>query len=314
MNIITFLTPANLAAEKEKFFSSPSYHPIFTYAWGSPAARAWAANVPKYTQLTAAIVEQDGPGTVAAAKELFATSITPPLLKLAKEITSQAPAKLPETPLAAIVEAFADAFQQLGLPEYSIAIVDHHGFNFRPNPRNKRILMSRHISPDFFSVDGEIKHELVHIIRYENEKFNRLPRARQYLPTEEGLAAYCQDYGAEGGAAALFQHAAEYTATEVALRGSLREVIEHLLSIGFSPELAWQRAVRHKFGWKDTAQPGDIMKPSMYFYHQQLVRKLTDDERCRLFVGKIGIDQLSEYPAYTGRVPVKKLRDFYRLG
>jgi hypothetical protein len=313
MNLIKFITPTNLAAEKEKFLASPSYDPVFTYAWDSPAAQTWAAKKEKYRYLTSALLEQDMSRIVAVAQELFATKITPDLLTLAQELTKQAPDALPFTPLPEVVDAFAAAFKFLGLPEYSVEIVDTHGFNFRPMPRHKKVAMSRYINLDFFSLDGELKHELVHVIRYENGKYNRISAATQHLPTEEGLAAYCQDYLGQEGHSALFQHAAEYAATKVALRGSLREVIEYFLSIGFSPELAWQRAVRHKFGWQNTAEPGDIMKPSMYFYHEQLIRKLSDDERWRLFVGKISVDQLPQHPLYHGRIPLKKLRYFYGL-
>ena len=84
------------------------------------------------------------------------------------------------------------------------------------------------------------------------------------------------------------------------------------MELGFSKELAWQRSVRHKFGFTDTKKPGDIMKPAMYFYHEQKIKALTDDERWRLFMGKIRIEELKDYPEYKGIVPLLKLKEFYQ--
>lgn len=313
MNLIKFLTPTNLAAEKEKFFASKTYHPTFNYLWDQPASQQWAQDHSKYATLLQAVTNQDFKKIVSAASQLFDTELTPNNLAYARQITSQRVEPLPQPSIPETETAFTHAFNQLGLSEYSLEVVDQHGFNFRPAPKNKQIIMSKHLQLDFFSVDGEVKHELAHIIRHENGKHNAIPKAKNYLPTEEGLATFCQDYTGAEGHRSLFQHAAEYTMTEVALQGSLRDMIEYLQSIGFSADLAWQRAVRHKFGWIDTCQPGGIMKPSMYFYHQQKIKALTDDQRFGLFVGKISLEQLEEFDRYQGRIEVTDLHNFYRF-
>jgi hypothetical protein len=143
--------------------------------------------------------------------------------------------------------------------------------------------------------------------------FNNISKSKNCLPTEEGLASYCQDFTGDNGQASLFKHAAEYTVTDIALNGSLIDATDYLQSIGFSKPLAWQRAIRHKFGWVDTSKPGDIMKPSMYFYHQQFVKKLTREQKYCLYVGKIRVDELKNYPSYQGLIPLEKLTQFFNF-
>lgn len=311
MTIVTFLSPTNIAQEKERFFASKTYHPQLSYRWEDPQTLEWILKQTTYKKLVDAVLAQDSSNIVSQAEQVFSTQISSEVLDIAHSVTKNLPEKLPPSPIEHVVQGFSDAFTFLGLDEFSVHVSDSHGFNFRPNPSKNTIEMSKHLNLDFFSIDGEVKHELVHILRYVNGKHNHLATSHDYLPTEEGLACYSQDYFGERGEASLFQHAAEYAMTEVALSGSLRDVITYLQDLGFSDELAWQRAIRHKYGWKDTSQPGDIMKPSMYFYHEQKIRELTDDERWRLFVGKITKNQLSRFPEYSGRVPLKKLQEFF---
>jgi hypothetical protein len=51
----------------------------------------------------------------------------------------------------------------------------------------------------------------------------------------------------------------------------------------------------------------------MYFYWQQKIRAISNQERLRLLVGKIRLDELASHPAYVGRVPVEKIIEYYKL-
>lgn len=311
MNFLQYITPINLADEKNKFFSSASYNPQLKYSWDEPECTRWITDHPELRMIVHALSSQDHTQIKHAASTLFETELTQELLDLANQIVSIKPEIIPPQPIEKIIETFKQAFRFLNLGEYFVEVVDEHGFNFRPSGREKKIVVSKYLNLDFFSIDGEVKHELVHIIRYENGVFNSFPTVKNYLPTEEGLATYCQDYTGKNGQVSLFQHAAEYLVTEVALNGSLRDATNFLENIGFSEELAWQRAIRHKFGFMDTSKPGDIMKPSMYFLHEQRVEKLNAEEKYRLFVGKITIEQLEKHPKYVGRISLEKLKEFY---
>ncbi len=311
MNFIKYITPVNLANEKSKFFSSNIYNPQLEYNWNEPQSAKWVNTHPELREIIAILHAQDKDQIRIVFSKLFDTQITSELLNLSRNIVSNKPYIIPSEPITKVIKSFEQAFEFLGLEDYSIEIVDQYGFNFRPSAEDKKILVSKYLNLDFFSIDGEVKHELLHVIRHVNGKYNSIPKHPKYLPTEEGFATYCQDYAGENGRSSLFQHAAEYAMTEIALNGSLREVTDYLESIGFSQELAWQRAIRHKFGFIDTSKPGDIMKPSMYFYHEQQIKILTIEEKYRLFVGKITKEQLKEYPEYIGLIPLSKLQEFY---
>lgn len=307
MNFVQFITPLNLAEEKEKFFASQNYHPQFIYDWNDQSFHA------KYHNLAAAVIAQDTTKMVEYAQQIFETYIDPEILHTAREAVANAPTVLPEQPLSDLVIAFQKALHFLDLAEYQVELVDKHGFNIRPSISQKKVVISKHANLDFFSIDGEVKHELLHVIRAENTVFNNIGPSRNYLPTEEGFASYAQDYVGENGTTSLFQHAAEYVVTEVAQHGSLREVVNTLQQLGFSDDLAWKRGVRHKFGWQDTARPGDIFKPAMYFYHQQKIRQLSSTEKYRLLSGKIAISDLHIFPKYIGRVDFEKIQKFFNF-
>ena len=172
--------------------------------------------------------------------------------------------------------------------------------------------MSKYANFEYMSVDGEIRHELVHIIRYENGIYNKIPRSDHYLPTEEGLATFMQDKDDIEGAS-QYQHAAEYMASRVGLSGSLRDIYNHFIGLGFSEDLAWQRASRHKFGFVNTKEPGDILKPAMYFANAQRVKNLSEKDLLNLFKGKVAIGDIESTNDYTGIVPENKLRYFYNI-
>lgn len=314
MSLLKYLTPTNLAEEKVKFFSSKTYNPQFKYACNDSDFASWISKNPNLQDFFQAVKSQDSSLIEVQAGKLFDTKLTKDFLLLANQIIAVKPETLAKESLDEVVASFNEAFKFFGLDNYKVEVADQRGFNFRPVPRHQKIIVSKYLILDFFSIDGEVKHELAHILRYENGKHNNIPVSKDYLPTEEGLAAYCQDYAGLNGRSSLFQHAAEYAVTQVGLEGSLRDVIEFLESVGFSKELAWQRAVRHKFGFVDTSQPGDIMKPSMYFYHEQIIKQLSADEKYRLFVGKISVNQLKLFTSYRGLIPLEKLKEFYRWG
>lgn len=311
MNLVKYITPKNLLSEREKFFASKTYNPVFEYERNENEVAKWLQNFPIYKKLVEALDSENSEQIVKEACLVFNTNMNQTLLNLAKNYTSKTPEKLLHQKIEDVVLAFEKIFKELGFFEYKVDLVDQHGFNFHPHSSSKKIVISKHAGLDFFSIDGEVKHEIAHIIRYENGVHNNIKRSRDYLPTEEGLATYVQDYHSTDGEKSLFQHAAEYTVTEVALKGSLRDMVNYLVDLGFNEDLAFKRASRHKFGFRDTSKAGDIMKPSMYFYHQQKVRELSAQEKYRLFVGKISIDDLPKHPIYSGRVSFEKLQEIY---
>lgn len=209
------------------------------------------------------------------------------------------------------IKGFVKAFDYFDL-NYRIEVTKQAGFNFRPMYKTKTLLFSELADFQFFDVEGEVRHELVHIIRYENGRFNKIPKSVNYLPTEEGLATLMHD-SSTNGHSSQFQHAGEYMASYIATQGFLQDVYEYLESIEFPKELAWQRAIRHKFGFIDTSKPGSIMKPAMYFCHSQKLKRLDKNSLLKLFIGKISAEDAKKYSKYIGIIDEDKLKTFYNL-
>ena len=308
-NLLDLITPTNLDSERDRFLSNPSYNPTFRYIWQDQNIQPEFSIRLKYP-LWESIKVQDHKGITAAASALFEVTIDNSVLSRAKEL-SIVKGKVSSGSADEYVALMQAGLSHFGLEDIEILLTDESGFNSRPNHQGKTLIVSKHIHFEYFSVEGGVRHELVHILRYRNGKFNSIKRSPRFLPTEEGLASWCQDNTNDDNGAA--QHAMEYVASSVGIVGSLRDIYNCLIDLGMSSDLAWKRACRHKFGFVDTSRPGDILKPAMYFANEEIVSKLTTDEKLRLLVGKIAVSELSAHPTYTGLWPAKQLVEYFKL-
>ncbi len=308
-DFLSITTPTNLDEEHAKFSTSRTYNPTFHYSWQDEAMVASANDVRKQ-RLYQAIFRQDTGEITRRAAELFEIDMTDDLLTQARRAATNAQIAKHTGSAAEFAKLLQEAFRAFAL-HYTVEITDANGFNARPEQSKQRIVVSRDIHYEFFSMEGGVRHDLVHILRYENEKYNRLKRSPNYLPTEEGLASWAQDHTVPDSG--LAQHAAEYVGSAIGMNGTLRNIYDYMVDIGMSKELAWKRAARHKFGFIDTKESGDIMKPAMYYAGETKVANLSRDEKLRLFVGKIGFADLPRYPAYTGRWSGDELVSYFHL-
>lgn len=314
MNLLEFLKPTNNEAEQEKFFSSTTYNPQFTYNWDKVQIDEWlsATSQKKYIPLVHAILDQDHDHIVQEAKKIFATDIEQSLLEEARKIILKPRLELQKQSIDDLVELYKSAFQYFGIP-YTVILSDERGFAARPSHSNKTLVINKRLSLKYDSCAGLTRHELVHIIRAINSEGNGIEKSDQYLPTEEGMACYLQNYRGSEENYSIYQHASRYVVTKIALEGSFRDIVEYLQENGFEKTLAYRRAVRHKLGFVDTAKPGDIMKSSMYFYNLNKVKQLSNLEILRLFTGKIAIEDLHTYPTYEGKIEVEKIKKYFSL-
>lgn len=308
---LDLITPINLLAEGDRFFVSSNYNPVFKYNWSTSRLSGFNSSNSNFGELIKTILTGETSQIIENSKEIFSVDVEEKTLAIAKQIVNASTPLVNSQTLDQFVSAMAIAIKKLDLG-YNIKVQDRAGFNVRPSHSAKTVAISKYINLHFFDIDGLVKHEISHVIRNVNHEQNQLTILPTAVATGEGLAAYMQDYYGNNGEGSLYQHAAEYAATEIGLKGSLRDIYDFFMELGFSKELAWQRSVRHKFGFTDTKKPGDIMKPAMYFYHEQKIKALTDDERWRLFMGKIRIEELKDYPEYKGIVPLLKLKEFYQ--
>jgi len=308
-NLIDLITPTNLDSEREKFFASTSYNPTFHYIWQDVDLKPIFSSENKYP-LWESIKKQDHISIVQSASSLFDTSITDEFTASAYQQSSVI-GRLSTGSAQEYARLFQNALDEFDISDYKIILTDSSGFNARPNHNDKTITISNQIHFEYFSMEAGVRHELVHVIRYKNGIYNHIKRADNYLPTEEGLASWCQDNTNDDNG--FTQHAIEYVASSVGIKGSLRDIFDTMCDFGMSAELAWKRASRHKFGFVDTSIPGDIIKPALYYANEIKVDKLTTDEKLRLFVGKISMDDLGNYPDYIGLWPAIKLVQYFKL-
>lgn len=308
-NLIDLITPTNLDIEREKFFASSNYNPIFHYTWQDRDINDEFEYYSKQN-LWEAIRNQDHDDIVRSASRLFEVQIDEESLISAKKIASTK-GIVSHGDSTEYIRLLQEGLDHFEVNDIKIIESNLPGFNARPNHRDKSIIVSKYAHFEYFSMEGGVRHELVHVLRDKNGHFNQIKRKDNYLPTEEGLASWCQDNTNDDNGAA--QHAIEYVGSSVGLSGSLRDIYDCMCDLGMSPNLAWKRASRHKFGFVDTSLPGDILKPAMYYANEIKVEKLSSDEKLRLFVGKISLADLPSHPNYTGLWSKEILINYFKL-
>lgn len=310
-SLVSLITPTNLPEEKEKFLGSHTYNPVFRYPWQDQVISHVDFKNSLKSVLYQAILNQDYQGLSSAALKLFEVQIDDHILNSAKH-NAQVKGEKSSGSAEEYARLTREGLDCFGLTDVEIILTDQAGFNARPQHKSKKILVSNHIQFEYFSMEGGVHHELVHTIRYYNSLYNQIEPSLNYLPTEEGLASWCQDNtNSDNG---LAQHAMEYVATHVGLSGgTLRDIYECFRDFGASSELAWKRASRHKFGFIDTSQPGDIVKPAMYYANEIKIENLSPAEKLRLFVGKISLGELGNYPEYIGRWAAGQITSYFKL-
>lgn len=301
MSYLKLITPTNLVTERARFFASKHYEPQLEYDWSEANIANFLTKTPQGQPLVNALLSQDEKTLTRAAADFFDVKFRPADIEFAKDLTTTIP---PATNGTAKTYAalMRQKLQKLGI-DYQVLIVDEHGFQGRPNHQKHILKLSKYLHLQFLTLDGITNHELVHIVRAINGDFNHIPISSDYLPTEEGLACLIQDELLTHPTASSFQHALEYLAANLSQTASFREIYNFLIAHGSDPENAWLRGIRQKFGLKDTSRPGGLVKSGMYFYHELLLCHLSQDELLRLFVGKISLAELPNYPQYIGQVP-----------
>ena len=306
MSYLSLITPTNIAEEREKFFSSTTYSPQLEYKWDNVHIQKYKKD-PALLELTDALISGDNNQITSAAELYFNIKFLDDDILKAKEFVKVVPDKIHITP-EEYAELANKKFTEFEVG-YKAKVVDKHGFQGRPNHKTKMLSLSKYLNPDFLTVDGLVNHELVHIIRAVNGEHNGIEVQQGYLATEEGLASFIQDKQLKETTASVFQHALEYLAAYIARDCGFREVYDFLIAHGSSPDNAWLRGIRQKFGIRDTAKPGSLMKSAMCFYHELKVSTLRQDELTRLFIGKIEQTNLANFPTYNGKIPIDKIHE-----
>src|SRR5690606_28441745 len=160
--LLEFLKPTNSDTEQEKFFSSTTYNPQFTYNWDKDAIDEWlnAVTQEKYIPLVQAILVQDHDHIVLEAKKIFSTDIEQLLLEEARKIALTPRLELQKQSIDDLVELYKTAFQFFDIP-YTVILSDERGFAARPSHSNKSLTLNKRLSLKYDSGAGLTRHELV---------------------------------------------------------------------------------------------------------------------------------------------------------
>jgi hypothetical protein len=313
VSLIKLITPINISEEKENFFKSNTYNPVFKYSWDELEIVEYLSKHKSKQSFVRAFINQEPTQITKAASELYAVEIQKEEQTIAQDIIRRGFKNIVDPNLDKVVSDFQKALASINI-DYVVEVQDRGGFNIRPNHIQKKIIISSEFQNQFSSLEATIRHEMTHVIRAINHKAqSSFERSVKFLPTEEGLSSFMQDYFGNEPNFSLFQHASEYMACIIGVDGSLRDIFDYFISLGYEKNFAWKRAIRHKFGFIDTKTKGDIMKPGMYFHNEQKIRKLEFSDWIKLFNGKISLDNLNSHVDYTGVVSLEKLKEFYGI-
>ncbi len=312
-SFLNLIRPTNIDQEKERFFSSKTYNPQFTYSWEEYPidAEQYLDRKLKYHELLKAVISQDYNLISQKGAELYDVSIQDETLSKAYETIRLPREQGREETITQLAESLKRALLLLEIP-YSVELTSKAEFTFRPNHKKKTLFLSKTADLRYMTVNGVIKHELTHIIRNVNAKHNQIQRDADYLPTEEGLATYLQDVYFQPDTRARHLHALQYIVTAKALSDSFRSVYDMYVSHGIDTNFAWKKAVRQKLGLKDTSRPGSIMKSAMYYSHSLQFHAFDEADLWRLFVGKIAVRNLNKHQSYSGIIPLRKIKQLYQ--
>jgi hypothetical protein len=306
MSYLRIITPTNIEEERDKFFSNTNYLPQFKYDWSN-------INTDKLSdedqKLLSVLLSQNTHDITAFGEKYFDIQFRDADIEYAKLRVKEIPQKEVVT-----AEKYAECAQQLFKEfdiDYKVEIVNKHGFQGRPDHKHKVLRLSKFLKPEFYSVEGLVKHELVHIIRSLNGEYNNVNVQPGYLGTDEGLAAFVQDNLLQTQTSSLFMHSVEYLAAHIAKEHGFLDVYRFLVSNGSSPESAWLRGIRQKFGLCDTSQPGGLMKSAMQYCYEMKIKELNKDDLLKLFIGKVRLNQIDEYAEYKGMFSKEKIYSLF---
>ncbi len=164
------------------------------------------------------------------------------------------------------------------------------------------------INPDetFTSLDlKRLKvHEIgTHYMRYYNGHLlgRRILETgtKNYLETEEGLAAYMEELKGVSSKAQMFIYAGRVIASYYAPKKSFYEIFMILKKLEFRDDAAFAITFRVKRNLCDTSQKGGFTKDYVYFSGYLKVKKFAEKNDVKdLFIGKVKIDDLKILKKY----------------
>lgn len=323
---IKYFIPANYEQEREKFFNSDSYNPVFDYPdmpvlffkkgllqlqeakvmSADAALRKIEKNRLKETKYKVKLLLARGdPEKITINSErLYQCKFNNRYVEMARTVLNDVRSSMEnDTRPDKLRMAFVKYLKKYKIKNWRIIISKQKDFNIQVRYKHEKVRISEEANLGFASLDSLLAHEVDgHIIRAVNaakQKSRVFQRPLPfYIKTEEGLACYLGDYLAKNGELSKKHHAIKYLGSYLALNSSFREVCEFFMDNGLSPDLAFQRAMRIKRGFTDTSQPGCNAREAIYWEGMMDIKRYLENGGSlkKLYSGKIGLQDIEYIP------------------
>ena len=335
-----WFSPENLAEEKYKFFKHKTYNPQFRYPKLNLVKLAKfkkvldSMNIPNEKGIKSIIKRKKIEETKQKLQLILARG-TPMITKNSTDLYQL---KFDKGSIAAAkkdasinvrfkqrerhkakdtVQEIVKYLKKYKIRNWKVSISKNADFYFQILPRNRLIRVGINPNWDYLNMESALAHEIDgHVIRAQNARAQKDKTFNASLPfyikTEEGLACFLGDYCTSRGEISRKHHAIKYLAGYFAKSHSFFETYDFLLSYGFTPALAFQRAFRLKRGFTDTSMPGVFAREAMYYEGMIEVKNFIDSggDIRKLYAGKVGLADLQKIPIPEKQIVPKRIQRY----
>jgi hypothetical protein len=324
-----WFAPVNQKEQRDKFFTSNTYEPQFTYrklptksikllerklkSLKTNGGNDLTSYITKRRLIEAKLKLKlissvgNAKSITLLSEKLYGLKFKRSYLKQALEDAAIVPdlkqvENLSASKTRAIIRKY---LKERSINLWRVITTSKNDFYIQVRFKKNLISISKDINWDFADIDSILAHEIDgHVIRAVNSLNHPNPLMRSYFPfyikTEEGLACYLGDYCSPNGSLSLKQHAIKYLAGYFALNNSFRQTYNLLLDFGYTKELAFQRTLRLKKGLTDTSLPGCNAREAMYYEGMLEVKDYlkSGGSLKKLFSAKIGLEDVNFIAAH----------------
>jgi len=326
------INPINTAVEKDKFFQSETYNPIFKY-------RKPHTQVLELRKELAQITPDDSiVGSILAGirdKYILDLDLVDNIgrggfLDVSIRIHGQPNKELSQKASELIflkIKPEPITFNTKQITKKLERAFVKYGFHWKVEEKEmiasaavrlkeKKLLIRKNSKFSKAFLKRIIVHEIgTHVVRAENGEHQPFKFFRRglpgYLMTEEGLAVYNEEINKCLNNYILKVYAGRVLAIEMAMKDSFR-VTYSMLRQFFTRGTAWRLTVRAKRGLIDTSQPGAFTKDIAYLKGYLAIKKFVaggGDAR-KLYYGKVGLQHIELLKNIDGLVNPKMLPMF----
>lgn len=322
LHFLGYLRPLNLSAEKERFFATSGYNPIFQYRclqldienlrnslleaeFDDSALGILLQKKAQETILKLELLNSIGNATAFTEKSILLYGKPDgDLLKLATERLASMPDNIAGKETFSALEVkdiFVQILQEYGIKNWNINIKKDMASDASIG-KTKTIFIKSGAIFTAERLKGTIIHEIeTHLLTAENSKYQSYrilnSGTANYLLTQEGLAVYNQEklIPNQKNSTKYYGVAANVIGVQVALEGSFYDVYQRMRDLGFTEERAFKFAFKSKRGLIDTSQKGAFTKGILYAKGKQLIERFVAEagDLKRLYIGRINVEDLS---------------------